>query len=262
MRESSTPVSVTVCAVFQFVAVKVSDDADTVPSPVSELATPSTTSPVGSLDSFTVNVAVPPSSVVRSRDDDDVAGDTANPAVSSSVSVSSPPAGADTPLPPETAPRTITCLSGASTSLSFAVTVTAPVLVVSPAAIVRVFALDRLKSAATTPGPAAVPTVTVTASLDAPDSVAVTVETPPFSEIDDEDSASVTVGSVSSSVSVSGAPVTLPVPWSLAAAAVTVVERPPPPWCVASFTAVMVAVSVAFAVSPAAIAIVASEPTV
>ena len=89
--ESSTPVSVTCCAVFQVVALKVSDDGDTVPSAVSELATPSTTFPVGSLASFTENVAVPPPSVVPSGDDAEVDGDSANPAVSSSARVSAAP---------------------------------------------------------------------------------------------------------------------------------------------------------------------------
>ena len=66
-------------------------------------------------------------------------------------------------------------------------------------------------------------------ALDAPDSVAVTVVTPPPSEIDADDSASVTVGKVSSSVSVSSAPVTLTAPRSVTAAPVTVVERPAAP---------------------------------
>ena len=178
---------------FQVVAVKVSDDADTVPSVVSELATPSTTFPVGSLSSFTVKVFVPPDSVVRSRVVVDVAGDTANPAVSSSVTVSVTLDGADTPLPPETVPDTVTDLSATSTSLSFAVTVTEPALVVEPDAMVSVFAVLRSKSVATAGATSAAATVTVTASLDAPDSVAVTVDTPLLSEIDVGDNASVTV---------------------------------------------------------------------
>ena len=379
-RESAKPVTVTVCAVFQFAAVKVSGPVTRRGHGSSQW---STTSAVGSLDSFTVNVAVPPSSVTRSRSDDDVTGDTTNPAVSSSVSVSVTPAGAGadtllpletalitiiaclsgestsfpfavtvtvpvlvvepaaivsvsldrlksaattpgpdaptvtvtatldapesvavtvetppssgidvcdsasvtaglasssssasltsdgaaTPLPPEAAPETVTCLSGESTAFPFAVTVTAPALVVEPAAMVSVVALDSTKSAATAPAPAAAPTVTVTASLDAPDSVAVTVETPPLSEIDAGDRTSATVGSVSSSVSVSAAPVTATVSdsavaWSFVTVAVTVVERPPPPWCVASSTAVTVAVSAAFDMLPAEMTMLASEPTV
>ena len=187
----------------QSLVSKVSDDGDTVPSAVSVLATPSTTSPVGSLSSFTVKVAVPPSSVVPSREVVDVDGDTANPAVSSSVKVSVTFGGAATPLPPATVPETVTGLSATSTSLSFAVTVTAPALAVSPAAMVSVVVPDSAKSAAIAPVPGAAPTVTVTASLDAPDSAAVTVDTPLLSEIDAGDRTSITVGSVSSSVSVS-----------------------------------------------------------
>ena len=163
-------------------------------------------------------------------------------------------------------PETVTCLSGESIVFPFAVTVThgtAIPLVVFPAAIVSVLLLDRLKSAAIAPVPAAAVTVTVTASVDTLDSVACTVDTPLLSEIDAGDRTSVTSGRSSSSVSVSGAPVTLPVvPWSLAAVAVTVVERPPLPWCTSSSTATINAVSAAFAVSPAAMTIVASEPTV
>ena len=114
--------------------------------------------------------------------------------VSSSVSVSVRLDGAATPLPPDAVPETVTCLFGESTAFPFAVTVTAPALAVSPAAIVSVFALDSVKSAGIAPVPAAAPTVTVTASLDAPNSVAVTVETPLLSEIDIGDSANVTVG--------------------------------------------------------------------
>ena len=102
--------------------------------------------------------------------------------------------------------ETVTDLSGASVTLSTAVTVTVPVLVVEPAAIVSAFALDSAKSAATAPAPAAAPTVTVTASLDGLVSVAVTVETPPLSEIDDGDNASLTVGAPSSSAMVSVRP--------------------------------------------------------
>ena len=178
---------------FQVESVKVSDEADTAPSVVSEITTPSTTSPVGLLSSFTVKVSVPPSSVVRSRDVDDDDGDTANPAVSSSVSVSVTLDGGETLLPPATVPETVTVSSVSSVSSLTAVTVTVPALVVEPDAIVSVLSLDRLKSPADAVAPAA-PTVTVTASLDAPDSVAVTVETPPLSVIDVDDNASVTVG--------------------------------------------------------------------
>ena len=51
---------------FQFALVNVSDATDTVPSTVSLELIPIVTSAVGSLSSTTVNVAVPPASVVVS----------------------------------------------------------------------------------------------------------------------------------------------------------------------------------------------------
>ena len=50
---SPTAVAVTVCAVFQSVAVKVSDDWASVTAPVSPLATATVTLPVGRADSRT-----------------------------------------------------------------------------------------------------------------------------------------------------------------------------------------------------------------
>ena len=149
--------------------------------------------------------------------------------VSSSVSVRVSDDGATTLLPPTTVPETVTDLFPEWTSLPLAVTVTSPLLAVAPAAMVSVFAAERSKSAATAPVPGTALTVTVTASLDLPDSAAVTVVSPPVSETDEDDRARVTVGSVSSSVSVSAPPLTLPAPWSLATVAATVVERPSAP---------------------------------
>ena len=136
-----------------------------------------------------------------------------------------------------------------------AVTVTVPALAVCPDATVSVFAFDSAK-----PLPEAA-TVSVTAALDARFKRAVTVATPPLSEIDEGDSANVAVGAASSSVSVRLAPVTAPTPWSLDAVPVTVTLRSPM-LSTSSFTAAIVAVSVGFAVSPAAITTVTSEPTV
>ena len=93
-----------------------------------------------------------------------------------SASVSVTLDGADTPLPPETDPETVTNLS-ASAKARTAVIVTLPELVVSPAWILRVWP-DKVKSAATAPVPAAAPTVTSTPALDGCVSVAVTVDTP------------------------------------------------------------------------------------
>ena len=158
-------------------------------------------------ESVAVTVAVPPFSEI---DDGDAASVTPG-ALSSSAIVSVLPAGSATPLPPAAAPETVTDLSGswvaAASPASFsAVTVTVPALVVEPAAMVSVLAVLSAKSPAiVSPPAAAAVTVTVTAALDLPDSRAVTVETPPFSEIasgDDgsgSDSSSVTTGSASSS---------------------------------------------------------------
>src|SRR5437773_765065 len=63
---SSTPVTVTVRAVFQFAVVNVSDTGDTVPSVRSFDDNPTVTFAVGWVSRTTVNVAVPPASVVVS----------------------------------------------------------------------------------------------------------------------------------------------------------------------------------------------------
>ena len=63
-RVSSTPVTVTVCAVFQLAAVKVRLAGATVPSPVSLEVRAMVTSAVGWALSTTVKVAVPAASVV------------------------------------------------------------------------------------------------------------------------------------------------------------------------------------------------------
>ena len=62
-RKSSTPVTVTVCGVFQLPLVNVTEDG-TVPSAVFELVRPIVTFAVGCEVSTTVNVAAPPASVV------------------------------------------------------------------------------------------------------------------------------------------------------------------------------------------------------
>ena len=122
--------------------------------------------------------------------------------LSSSVMVSVWSEGFETP-PPLAVADTVTVLVAAETELSTAVIVTVPVLVVEPAAIVSVVFVDKLKSPDTAGLTAVAETVTVTAALDVPDSVAVTVLEPPFSEIEDGLSTSVTVGVPSSSVMVS-----------------------------------------------------------
>ena len=62
--ESSTPVTVTVCAVLQSVTVKVSAAGDTVPSPESLLVRPTLTCADGGVASATWNMSRPPASVV------------------------------------------------------------------------------------------------------------------------------------------------------------------------------------------------------
>ena len=117
--------------------------------------------------------------------------------------------------PPVTVPDTVTLLSSATVVSFTAEIVTSPVLVVAFAAMVSVVAVDRVKFPDAAGGTAAAETVIVVAALAVRSSVAVTVDTPPFSEIDDGASASVTCGVSSSviiSVRVSGGttPVTMP----------------------------------------------------
>ena len=217
----------------------------------------------------TACVVVPLSPIAEGDNDNVTVG-----ASSSSAMVSVTAAGFDTPLSPDATAETVTDLSGPSVASSFAVTVTTPALAVDPAAIVSVFALDSVKSPSAAFVPAAADTVSVTALLDARFSTAVTALAlpAPLSSIvsgfdgSGSDSDSVTVGVSSSSVSVRLAPVTATVSdsaaaWSLDAAAVTVTLRSPT-LSTSSFTALIVAVSVAFAVLPAAITIVASDPAV
>ena len=97
------------------------------------------------------------------------------------------------------APRTVTLLSGESTSLSAAVIVTVPVLDIEPATIVSVSFVLRLKSSETAGDTADADTVIVVSALEGRSSAAVTVVEPPFSPMDSGSSASVTFGAGSSS---------------------------------------------------------------
>ena len=156
------------------------------------------TAAVAADDSVAVTVLEPPLSEIE----DGLNTSVTVGASSSSVIVSVWFAGFET-LPPLATPEIVTVLFGVSTELSTAVIVTVPVLVVAPAAIDSVLAVERLKSPATAGLTAVAETVTVTAWLDALDNVAVTVLDPPFSEIEDGLRTSVTVGVLSSSVMVS-----------------------------------------------------------
>ena len=92
--------------------------------------------------------------------------------------------GADARLPAATVPDTVTRLSGASVVSFTDVIVTVPVLVVTLAAIVSVVVADSVKSPATAGDTASAETVIVVAVVAGRFSVAVTVETLAFSEID------------------------------------------------------------------------------
>ena len=116
---------------------------------------------------------------------------------------------------------TVPARSGASVSLLTAAIVAVSVaFAVSPAAItnhrVRTHRVEARYRRSPSPSS---PRSTECASF------AVTVDPPPFSEIDDGDTVSVTPGASSSSVSVSVAPLTVPVPWLLLSVAVTVAVR-------------------------------------
>ena len=95
-------------------------------------------------ESDAVTVDTPP----VSETDDGVSAKVTVGSASSSAMVSVASAGSATPLPPVTAPEIVTVLSGEFAPLAAAVTVTVPVLVVAPAAMVSVAAALRMKSAA------------------------------------------------------------------------------------------------------------------
>ena len=117
---------------------------------------------------------------------------------SSSVIIKVTSTGASAP-DNDTVPDTLTILSGESTALSTAVIVTPPVLFVALAAKLSVVPVS-MKSPATAGETADADTVTVKASDEAGETVAVTVLTPPFSLIICGVSISVTTGGDSSSV--------------------------------------------------------------
>ena len=102
-------------------------------------------------------------------------------AESSSRMVSVWPEGALTPSPPLTAADTVTDLSGASTSLFTPVMVTAPLLLVAPAAMVKVSLEEMVKSPLAAGGTGLADTVRVTASEEGPLREAVTLAAPPSS---------------------------------------------------------------------------------
>ena len=209
---------------FQSPAVKVSAveaagapaPEDSFPSPSSALATVTVTAPVGWVASFTVKVAVAPSSAVSHRPSaaPGSAGSSTRAASSSSVMVRVRAGGFAAPLDtpdtltlfPATEPSTIESISS-----STAATVTVPALAVFPAAMVSVVP-DSVKSSAAAFVPGAADTVTVIGVPSAAARCAVTVATPPDSEIDALDSAIVRLVGVpvaSADAAPSGAPARL-----------------------------------------------------
>ena len=123
---SSTPVTVTVWAVFQVTSVNVNVAGDTVASPVSPDTTANTTLEVGLVVSTTSNVSVEPASSTRVESPD---SKTMNAAVSSSVVVavtvwSARPSKALSLLSSSTAMVIVVSWSPSSTSSSTPVTVT------------------------------------------------------------------------------------------------------------------------------------------
>ena len=126
-----------------------------------------------------------------------VAFDTVMPRVSSSVIVRVWFPGACTSaLPPVAVAETVTVLSAASTSLSTAAMVTTPLLACVLAGTVSVVFALKVRLPATAGSTGVAETVSVTASLDSPSMVAVTVLAlvAPLSLIDAGVSTSVTVG--------------------------------------------------------------------
>ena len=201
------PVTVTVCAMFQFMAVNVRVAGFAVASPGSLLPTATVTAAVGWVASATVNVSMPPASVVSV---DPPVSTTVRPAVSLSVMVSAAPTVEPTvPVPLLIAPEpdTSPSQSAASMLLSTAVMVTVSVAFsVSPAAIVMV-----LSEESAVYRPARLFTVTRTAPVvRARLSVADTVAVPP-SATDVGFTDSVTTGPESSSRLVTGT--SLDSPW-------------------------------------------------
>ena len=198
---TAVTVTVPVLVVWPDAIVSVAPASVKSPETAGDTADADTVTTTDALDaplSAAVTVLIPPFSPI----DDGLSTRLNVGAPSSSVIVSVWDDGAETPWPPVTEPETVTVLSGASTALFTAVTVTVPVLVVWPDAIVSV-APNSVKSPETAGDTADAETVTTTDALDVPLSAAVTVLTPPFSPIDDGLSTRLNVGAPSSSVIVS-----------------------------------------------------------
>ena len=211
---SSTPVTVTVCASSHFADENSSTAGLTCNAVTSPLFTTTATDPVGwvanstsYVSEFRCSSAFRFGAVASAKVSTLVEIFTSRS--SSSLTISANGAGSSTPLPPEAFAETTRTLSGMSVESSTAATVTPPVLVRVPAAILRVrFVLST--KLPLSPGAADTVTCSVTASLDSADSVAVTVLVLPLplSSITPGVSFNATSGRVSSSSIVTCAPVT------------------------------------------------------
>ena len=202
-----------------------------------------------------VTVATPPASEIEAG----VSARVAVGAASSSATLRVTAVGFAIPGGPAAVAVTCACFAGPSSVSSIAVTVTTPTLAVPWAAKVRVAGLESVKSPGTAFVPATACTVSVVASDAGRDRAAVTVATPPASEIAAGVSARVATGTASLSPMVSAAPVIASsAPTWLVTDPVTVTTRPALPWWMSSSTAVTVATSSLSAVSPAAMTMVAS----
>ena len=194
-RVLSTAVMVTVSAsVVALAAITISASASTVYSP----DTPTTVTVVAALEvvpplSVAFTSAVPPFSGIEASSSDSVTVGGSSSSVSSTGTGTTRP----TPMSFSATPVTDTAAFGASTLLSVAVSVAdcsvavdESELEVSPASMVSVRRFSVVPDGA-------VSTIVVS-SVDAALRLAVMVLVPPFSEIDDADAASVTVGTSSS----------------------------------------------------------------
>jgi len=163
---------------------------------------------VDGLSSLAVTIEVPPFSLIVRDESASVAVDR-----SSSVMVNVKLAGFLTPLPPDAVAWTVNSLSDSSMLFSFAVMVSVPLLVVSPATMVRVLLL-KVKSFMVAGAIGITETVRLVAWPDGWLSIPVTVAALelPLSLMVRDESSSVSVGRSSSSVIVNVAAVSTELP--------------------------------------------------
>ena len=137
-----------------------------------------------------VTVVDPPFSEIDDAPSDSVAVGSAS---SSRIVIGTSPASV-APSPPLTVAEMVTVLSGESTVLPFAVTVTAPVLALAPAAMVSVALALKVKSAVVAGDTGVAVTVNVVVTETLRLKTAVTAVAPPVSEMTALPTARVTLG--------------------------------------------------------------------